>query len=107
MAGEHDRDGLCRLSGNLDLGRREREYDIDILANQLCRINLNVQCQRGPDSFPFTGRKDSAEGTLSVTDALRVFSIRAMVAVKEGGEQIVSDMLMQRTSKFVRTDFLF
>ncbi|MCE9582237.1 MAG: aldehyde dehydrogenase family protein [Planctomycetes bacterium] len=80
---------------------------VDVLANQLCRINLNTQCQRGPDSFPFTGRKDSAEGTLSITDALRVFSIRAMVAVKEGGEQIVTDMLMQRSSKFVRTDFLF
>ncbi|MCC6741421.1 MAG: aldehyde dehydrogenase family protein [Planctomycetia bacterium] len=80
---------------------------VDVLVNQLCRVNLNAQCQRGPDSFPFTGRKDSAEGTLSISDALRVFSIRAMVAVKEGGEQIVSDMLMQRTSNFVRTDFLF
>ena len=33
--------------------------------------------------FPFTGRKDSAEGTLSVTDALRSFSIRSMVAAKQ------------------------
>jgi glyceraldehyde-3-phosphate dehydrogenase (NADP+) len=53
---------------------------IDQLANQVCRINLNCQCQRGPDIFPFAGRKDSAEGTLSVSDALRVFSIRSMVA---------------------------
>ena len=30
------------------------------------RINLNAQCQRGPDTFPFNGRKNSAEGTLSV-----------------------------------------
>ena len=50
---------------------------IDVLANQVGRININAQCQRGPDTFPYTGRKDSAEGTLSVTDALRVFSIRA------------------------------
>ena len=56
---------------------------IDPLVNQVCRVNINCQCQRGPDTFPFTGRKDSAEGTLSVSDALRVFSIRTLVAAKE------------------------
>src|SRR3712207_8906664 len=35
---------------------------IDILVNQVSRVNINAQCQRGPDVFPFTGRKDSAEG---------------------------------------------
>ncbi len=49
---------------------------IDVLANQVCRVNLNAQCQRGPDVYPFAGRKDSGEGTLSVSDALRCFSIR-------------------------------
>src|SRR5664279_4679403 len=53
---------------------------IDPLVNQVCRVNINSQCQRGPDTFPFTGRKDSAEGTLSVHDALRVFSLRTLVA---------------------------
>ena len=56
---------------------------VDPLVNQVCRVNLNCQCQRGPDVFPFAGRKDSAEGTLSVTDALRSFSIRSMVAAKQ------------------------
>jgi len=56
---------------------------IDPLVNQVCRVNINSQCQRGPDTFPFTGRKDSAEGTLSVSDALHVFSIRTLVAAKE------------------------
>ncbi|XTZ09667.1 MAG: NADP-dependent glyceraldehyde-3-phosphate dehydrogenase [cyanobacterium endosymbiont of Rhopalodia yunnanensis] len=56
---------------------------VDPLVNQVCRVNLNSQCQRGPDTFPFTGRKDSAEGTLSVNDALRAFSIRTLVAAKE------------------------
>jgi len=37
---------------------------------------------RGPDVLPFTGRKDSAQGTLSVTDALKVFSIPSVVAIK-------------------------
>jgi glyceraldehyde-3-phosphate dehydrogenase (NADP+) len=49
---------------------------IDPLVNQVCRVNLNSQCQRGPDTFPFTGRKDSAEGTLSVRRAARVRSAR-------------------------------
>ncbi|WP_076859322.1 NADP-dependent glyceraldehyde-3-phosphate dehydrogenase, partial [Bradyrhizobium mercantei] len=56
---------------------------VDPLVNQVCRVNINCQCQRGPDVFPFTGRKDSAEGTLSVSDALRSFSIRSMIATKQ------------------------
>jgi glyceraldehyde-3-phosphate dehydrogenase (NADP+) len=50
----------------------------------VCRVNLNTQCRRGPDVYPFTGRKDSAVGTLSVYDALRTFSIRSMVAAPKG-----------------------
>lgn len=53
---------------------------VDALANLVCRINLNRQCQRGPDSLPFTGRKNSAEGVLSTTDALNAFSIPCVVA---------------------------
>lgn len=56
---------------------------IDVFANQVCRVNINGMCQRGPDIFPFAGRKDSGEGTLSVSDALRVFSMRTIVATKE------------------------
>ena len=53
---------------------------IDHLANMVCRVNLDTQCRRGPDVLPFTGRKDSAMGTLSIVDALRTFSIRSLVA---------------------------
>jgi len=56
---------------------------VDHLASMVCRVNLDTQCRRGPDVFPFTGRKDSAVGTLSVHDALRTFSIRSLVAVPE------------------------
>lgn len=31
---------------------------IDCLVNQVARVNINTQCQRGPDSFPFTGTLD-------------------------------------------------
>jgi glyceraldehyde-3-phosphate dehydrogenase (NADP+) len=81
---------------------------IDPLVNQVCRVNINCQCQRGPDTFPFTGRKDSAEGTLSVSDALRVFSIRTLVAAKETDQnkKIITDIVRQRKSKFLTTDFI-
>ncbi len=82
---------------------------IDAFANQVGRINLNSQCQRGPDSFPFNGRKDSAEGTLSVIDALRVFSIRTLVAgkVSEGNKALISDIIGNRESSFLSTDYIF
>ncbi|HEX5752446.1 MAG TPA: NADP-dependent glyceraldehyde-3-phosphate dehydrogenase [Archangium sp.] len=82
---------------------------IDAFANQVGRINLNCQCQRGPDTFPFNGRKDSAEGTLSVADALRVFSIRTLVAAKTTPDNtsLVQSILTRRESDFLTTDFLF
>ncbi len=81
----------------------------DVLVNQVSRINLNSQCQRGPDILPFTGRKDSAEGTLSVSDALKVFSIRTLFAFKgtENNKQVVKSILNNRYSKFISTDFIF
>jgi len=81
---------------------------IDPLVNQVCRVNINSQCQRGPDIFPFTGRKDSAEGTLSISDALRVFSIRSLVAFKgtDQNKEIVDKILDERLSNFLNTDFI-
>ena len=81
---------------------------IDPLVNQVCRVNLNSQCQRGPDTFPFTGRKDSAEGTLSVSDALKVFSIRTLAAAKEteANRQIIKTIVTERQSRFLSTDFI-
>lgn len=82
---------------------------IDAFSSQVGRINLNVQCQRGPDNFPFNGRKDSAEGTLSVGDALRVFSIRTLVATKasDSNKKIISQIIQNRESVFLSTDYVF
>lgn len=81
---------------------------IDACAHQVGRINLNAQCQRGPDTFPFNGRKDSAEGTLSIHDALRVFSIRSLVAAKvtDANKQIVREILNEHHSAFLSTEFI-
>ena len=81
---------------------------IDVLVNQVCRVNINSQCQRGPDDFPFTGRKDSAEQTLSISDALRVFSIRTLVAAKyeDQNVSIIHKILKNDESSFLNTDFI-
>ncbi|HEK1691786.1 TPA: NADP-dependent glyceraldehyde-3-phosphate dehydrogenase [Pseudomonas putida] len=82
---------------------------VDIFANQVGRINLNAQCQRGPDTYPFNGRKNSAEGTLSVHDALRVFSIRTLVATRfqEANKELISEIIRNRQSTFLTTDYIF
>ena len=81
---------------------------IDNLVNQVCRVNINAKCQRGPDIFPFVGRKDSAVSTLSVHDALRTFSIRTLVAFKssELNDQILEDLLESNASNFVNTNYI-
>jgi acyl-CoA reductase-like NAD-dependent aldehyde dehydrogenase len=82
---------------------------IDPLVNQVSRVNINAQCQRGPDVFPFTGRKDSAEGTLSVVDALRSFSIRSLVATKlnENNKKLINEIIGEDSSNFLSTKFIF
>ena len=81
---------------------------IDETVNQVSRVNINAQCQRGPDSFPFTGRKDSAEGTLSVTAALRSFSIRTVVATKANqlNKDLVNQIVENQQSNFLSTRFI-
>jgi len=81
---------------------------IDTLVNLVCRVNLNSSCQRGPDVYPFTGRKDSAVGTLSIHDALRSFSIRTFVASKDNtyNNAILQELLNSKESNFINTDYI-
>jgi len=81
---------------------------VDALVSQVSRVNPNSQCQRGPGVFPFAGRKASAEATLSVTDALRAFSIRTMVATKddEANRGPVGAIMRDRRSAFLPKDLI-
>ena len=81
---------------------------IDSLVNLVCRVNLNSSCQRGPDVFPFTGRKNSAVSTLSIYDALRTFSIRTFIASKDNNtnNSLISDMTKTNKSAFISTEYL-
>jgi glyceraldehyde-3-phosphate dehydrogenase (NADP+) len=82
---------------------------IDAFVNLVSRVNINCQAQRSPDVFPFTGRKDSAEGTLSVFDALRSFSIRSLVATKvtESNKHLFNAIVRDHNSNFLSTDYIF
>ncbi|MCO4294360.1 NADP-dependent glyceraldehyde-3-phosphate dehydrogenase [Solitalea sp. MAHUQ-68] len=88
---------------------KEAAQLIDPLVNLVSRVNINSQCQRGPDVFPFTGRKDSAEGTLSVVDALRSFSIRSLVASKmnDVNKDLFNAVVKNHDSNFLSTNFIF
>lgn len=117
VVGFHEIDAPLRYVIESDYGQqvsifgidpREIAVLVDPLVNQVCRVNINSQCQRGPDTFPFTGRKASAEGTLSVSDALRVFTIRTLVAAKEtdANRAIIRSIVSNRSSTFLSTDFI-
>lgn len=80
---------------------------LDVLSKQYARINLNCQCQRGPDNLPFSGRGNSAVGTLDIEAALRAFSIRTVFATKDEpvNKEIVRKVLNKDLSQFLSTDY--
>ncbi|BAV07253.1 Acyl-CoA reductase [Filimonas lacunae] len=82
---------------------------IDPFVNLVSRVNINSLSQRGPDAYPFTGRKDSAEGTLSIADALRAFSIRSLVTTKanDTNKKLINEIVKNHDSGFLSTDFIF
>lgn len=55
---------------------------LDLFSPVYGKINLNSQCGRSPDTVPFTGRRSSAMGVMSVSDALREFSVPTVVSYK-------------------------
>ena len=83
---------------------------MDPLVNQVCRVNINSQCQRGPDVFPFAGRKDSAEGTLSVVGCAcaRSRSVRWWRRSRLRRTRTCLDaIVVEHKSKFINTRFIF
>eukprot|EP01038_Epipyxis_sp_PR26KG_P007222 gene7222-9853_t len=74
---------------------------LDILSTAVGRININTQCGRSPDVLPFSGRRSSALGTMSVTEAFNSFSIETLVAAKYNSknEAILKDF--ENHSKFL------
>ena len=81
----------------------------DAITGEQIAIAESSQVKFYTNLFNITGRKDSAEGTLSVSDALRVFAIRTLVAAKyeEANKELISQIVRERRSNFLSTDFIF
>ena len=74
---------------------------VDALSTIVGRVNINMQCARGPDAFPFSGRRSSAMGTMSITEALKAFSVETLVAVKDDAAGAAFGDALADTSKFL------
>jgi glyceraldehyde-3-phosphate dehydrogenase (NADP+) len=64
-------------------GTQHLAHLVNSVKSQVARININCKCQRGPDRFPFNGRKDSAQGDFSVPEIMNFFSAKTVVAARE------------------------
>mmetsp|Transcript_30332 Transcript_30332/g.72172 ORF Transcript_30332/g.72172 Transcript_30332/m.72172 type:complete len:263 (+) Transcript_30332:1-789(+) len=76
---------------------------VDKFSTVFGKININSQCGRSPDTAPFSGRRSSAMGTMSVSHALMEFSIPTVVSYKDVGSnaEIVQDIA--KSSRFMET----
>lgn len=78
---------------------------IDRFSAVFGKINLNSQCGRSPDTLPFSGRRSSAMGVMSVSDALREFSVPTVVAYKDNKDLPNSQLATEigKRSKFLQS----
>jgi len=86
LADAHFGQQVALFTSSAAQGGQQLSRILDACALATCRVNINTQCQRGPDSFPFAGRKSSALGTISVSEVLRAVSVETLVASKSHAE---------------------
>jgi len=75
---------------------------IDVMSTVVGRVNINTQCGRSPDVFPFSGRRSSAMGTMSVTEALNQFSVETVVAAKKNSANEDILLALKENSNFLQ-----
>lgn len=78
---------------------------VDAFSSIFGKINVNSQCGRSPDNVPFSARRSSGMGVMSIEDALKEFSVPTVVSFKEGSDgNIVETMTtIKEKSKFMAT----
>lgn len=101
---ENGRDGIYGQQVSIFVSDQETAAASDLLdkfSSIFGKININSQCGRSPDSLPFSGRRSSAMGVMSVKDALREFSIPTVVSYNDSptNGKIVGDI--EAGSKFM------
>lgn len=69
------------------------------------RININSQCGRSPDVLPFSGRRSSAMGTMSISEALNSFSTPTVVAYHSSEYHVTKKVVseIQAQSNFMES----
>jgi glyceraldehyde-3-phosphate dehydrogenase (NADP+) len=75
---------------------------LDRFSTVFGKININSQCGRSPDTLPFSGRRSSAMGVMSVKDALREFSIPTVVSYKDSEANTGIVQEIESESTFLR-----
>jgi glyceraldehyde-3-phosphate dehydrogenase (NADP+) len=75
---------------------------LDKFSTVFGKININSQCGRSPDTLPFSGRRSSAMGVMSVTDALKEFSIPTVVSYKDSEVNTVILQEIEAASTFLQ-----
>jgi glyceraldehyde-3-phosphate dehydrogenase (NADP+) len=73
---------------------------VDTFSAIFGKININSQCGRSPDNVPFTARRSSGLGAMSIQDALKEFSVPTVVSYKHAGSKDVVEGI-QKESNFM------
>jgi len=78
---------------------------VDRFSSVFGKININSQCGRSPDTLVFSGRRSSAMGVMSVSEALREFSVPTVVAYKDqiGDSNDMIAKEIQSSSQFMQS----
>lgn len=71
---------------------------VDTFSTIFGKINLNSSCARSPDSVPFTARRSSGLGIMSIEDALKEFSVPTVFAYKHDGSKELVDSISENSS---------
>ena len=76
---------------------------VDAFSSIFGKININAQSGRSPDIVPFSARRSSGLGVMSIEDALKEFSVPTVVSFKEGKDGNIVDTVasIQRNSVFM------
>lgn len=76
---------------------------VDAFSSIFGKININSQCGRSPDTVPFSARRSSGMGVMSIEDALKEFSVPTVVSFKEGKDGKIVDTMasIQQKSRFM------
>ena len=76
---------------------------VDRFSTVYGKININAQCGRSPDTAPFSGRRSSAMGVMSVMNALFEFSIPTVVSYQDVGDNSKLVNAIALHSKFLQS----